>query len=192
MPNYGLGPSPANGQYFAGAASGSLFSGGNQAAVTTALTAGLTTTYTGGLILANPPTNTGIILILLRVQVAFIVAQTNAAAIGLGVGSGVAITSPGTAIASQSALAGGTATATGVLYSPTSATLPAAPYLTRLIGSVDTGALTTEVNGSSLALDLQGSIILPPGSYACITSTATGTASSFLGSFTWVEAQSSL
>ena len=185
VPQYG--PNPANGQFYPGAINGTLFMGSNQAVVTTALTAGVPTAYTGGLVLANPTTSP-VNLIIQRVQAAFVVAQTNAAVISVGIGhSSSALSGTLTVVASTPAVAGSSAVANGLLYSSASVTLPVAPYLARIIGSVATGALTTEVDASNLALDIQGGIILPPGGFACFLSSATGTASSFFGSFVWTE-----
>ena len=157
--------------------------------VATALSAGLPTTYTGGLVLVNPPTSTTN----LRIQTAkaiFIIAQTNVSVIGLGIGfSATPLAGTLTAVASLPGNNGATpAVAQGLLYSSASITLPAAPYLARVIGIAETGAVTTGVTNNGLSIDLQGSIILPPGGYAVFTSSAAGTASSFLGSFVWVEA----
>ena len=165
-----------------------LFSGGNQAAVATALAAGVPTAYTGGLVLANPITST-VRLVLNRVAAAFVVAQTNAAVIGLGLGiSASALAGTLTVVPSiQTNLDLTPNTPQGVLYSSASVTLPIAPYLSRLLGAVATGALTVGLGGAPLSLDLQGGIILPPGGFACILSSSAGTASSFLGSFTWSE-----
>ena len=182
-----FGPNVGSGLYYPTAIQGNMYSGGNQAVVATALAAGLPTAHTGGLVLANPAAS-GVNLVLQRASAAFIVAQTNAAAIGLGVGfSATALAGTLTAVASKNVNPGSSNTASGLLYSSAAITLPVAPYLARLIGSVDTGALTTEVNGSALALDLQGSVILPPGGFACFVSSAAGTASSFFGAFIWVE-----
>lgn len=163
--------------------------GGNQAVVATALAAGLPTTYTGGLVLANPTTST-VSLRIQKARCAFILAQTNASLIGIGVGySASALSGTLTAVPSIPGTGGASpAVAQGLLYSSASVTLPAAPYLAKIIGAIDTGALTTEVNSPILEADIQGAIILPPGGYAVFTSSAAGTASSFFGSFTWVEA----
>ena len=187
MPNYPVGPNPGNGAAFNASNSGLLFSGGNQAVVATALSAGVPTTYTGGLVLYNPlasPVN----LILQEVRVAFVVAQTNAAVIGLGLGtSGTALAGTLTAVPSFNNNPGSSNTANGLLYSSASIALPVAPYLARIIGAVDTGALTTGVTGSGLALALNGGVLLTPGSFAVILSSAAGTASSLFASFVWVE-----
>lgn len=186
----GYAPNLSLGQYAnaAGGISGQLFQGGNQAVVATAFTAGVPTTYTGGLVLANPPTSTVNVRIQ-QVKAAFIVAQTNAAVIGLGIGySTTALSGTLTAVPSLPGNPASTAVAQGLLYSSASITLPAAPYLARIVGALDTGAITTGVSNSGIALDIQGSIILPPGGYAVFLSSAAGTASSFIGSFVWVEA----
>jgi hypothetical protein len=188
MPNYPVGPNPGYGTAFNAANSGALFIGGNQAVVATALTAGVPTAYTGGLILYNPLGNTGNNLVILRAQVAFILAQTNPAVISLGVGySASPLTGTLTAVPAVNGNAGSPATPTGLLYSSASVTLPAAPVRAGIIGAVNTGAETVGLASPNLALDVNGSIILQPGGYACILSSAAGTASSMLATFTWVE-----
>jgi hypothetical protein len=66
------------------------------------------------------------------------------------------------------------------LYSSASITLPAAPVVAKPLGSFSKF-------GGSVDVDLAGQIILQPGGYAVFTSTAAGTASSSLFSFTWEE-----
>lgn len=165
-----------------------IFSGGNQAVVATALSAGVPTTYTGGLVLANP-TNSTVNLVLNKVAAAFVVAQSSAAVIGLGLGiSASALSGTLTAVPSISNnLSLTPPTPQGLLYSSASITLPTAPVLSRIIGAVDTGALTVDTVKAPLILDVQGGVILPPGGFACILSSAAGTASSFFGSFAWSE-----
>ena len=189
MPNYGLGPTPATGQYYSAAIQGNLYRGGNQAVVATAMTAGVPTAYTGGLVLSNPIAS-AVNLVLQSASAAFVVAQTNAAVISVGASYApvTAITGTLTAVPVQAAVAGATtANAKGKLYSSASITLPAAPQLSIIVGAVDTGALTTGVGSSPMRADIQGGLIIPPGGQAVFLSSATGTASSFLGSFTWLE-----
>ena len=177
-----------HGRYYQPTFLGRAFRGGNQAAVATALTAGLPTTYTGGLVLYNPASS-GVNLAINQASYAFVVAQTNASMIGLGVGySASALAGTLTAVASEAGFVNSSpATAQGLLYSSASITLPVAPYLACQLGVVDTGALTTGPNGAAVTVDLGGSIILGPGAYACFLSSAAGTASSFLGAFAWEE-----
>lgn len=189
----GVGPSPAFGQYYSASLNnGQMFRGGNQAAVATAFAAGLPTTYTGGLILANPIGNAKKI-ILIKAKASFVLAQTNVALIGLGVGySATALTGTLTAVPIQNTLVAGAPAvpnaSTALLVSSASVTLPTAPYLAAHLGTVDTGATTTAVAGGELEAAFDGSIVLGPGGFVCFTSSAAGTASSFLGAFTWVEA----
>jgi hypothetical protein len=176
-----------HGRYYQPANLGRLFSGGNQAPVPTALPAGLTESYTGGLVLYNP-VGSGVNVALLLAEYALVVAQTNAASIGLAVGqSATAPTGTLTAIAPVPGVVGSSATPEALLYSSAAITLPVVPTLVRNLGVCDTGALTTGPSGAAGLSDLGGSIILPPGGFACFVSTAAGTASSFLGAFTWEE-----
>jgi hypothetical protein len=182
--------SELHGPAYEAAYRGSLFTGGSQAVVATALQTGLTTTATGGLILNNPIGNTKN-LVLRSATVGLILAQTNASVIGIGVGysASVAIAGTLTVIASQPCLVGpgGPAASSGILYSSASVTLQATPVLARILGSVSTGALTVDQETAIGPVDLQGSIVLQPGAFACFTSSAAGTASSMFFSFTWEE-----
>lgn len=168
---------------------GQTFFGANQAVVATALAAGLTATNTGGLVLNNPIGNTKN-LVLRAVSVGIILAQTNAAVLSIGVGFSptVAIGGTLTAITPQSALVGAAGqAATAGLYSSASITLQATPVYARHIASVSTGALTVGQGISLGPIDLQGGIVLQPGAYANIISSAAGTASSLFFAFLWNE-----
>ena len=176
------------GPQYAAAYRGNTFIGANQAVVATALAAGLTATNTGGLVLNNPIGNTKN-LVLRAVSVGVILAQTNAAVISIGTGysSTVAIAGTLTAITPSNALVGpGGAASTAGLYSSASITLQATPVIARHICSVSTGALTVQ-QGLQFYVDLQGGIVLQPGAYANIVSSAAGTASSLFFGFVWTE-----
>ena len=176
-----------HGLLYTPASSARLFSAGNQAVVATALAAGLPTAYTGGLVLYNPLAST-VNLSILRASFRFVLPQTNVAVIGLGVAqSGTALTGTLTAVASASNNVGSAATAQGKLYSSASVTLPVAPYLARVLGSVDTVTPTTGLGSLQGESDIAGGIILTPGAYCVFTSSAAGTASSFFGNFVWEE-----
>ena len=71
-----------------------------------------------------------------------------------------------------------------------SATLPTGtPTLNTILGAGLTGAITTSMAGLGGVVDLEGTIILPPGAYcAFYTSTASG-ASGGAFSFTWEECE---
>jgi len=190
----GVGPQPGYGtvnQQFGplryAARRGSLFRGGNQAVVATALQTGLTTASTGGLILYNPLTST-VNLSILEAAFGFIVAQTAAGVIGLAVGSAAtAPTGTLTAITPVNALVGSTKTPSGKLYSSATITLPAAPVLAKILTTVDTGAITVAPNGGPAASDVAGAIELTPGSYCLFVSSGASVASSFFGSYLWEE-----
>lgn len=159
-----------------------MFNAANQA--TTATTAGLATTYTG-LVLSNPIGST-VNLIVTKVGYSFGVAFTAAAAIGVMVGynsgTNVTHTTPSTP---RSSFVGVGAAGVGLV--DVAATLPTAPVVHTIFGTGLTGAITTEEAVSAEIVDMEGSIILPPGAYAAIyTSTASG-AASFIGSIAWTE-----
>lgn len=166
---------------------GQLYRGGNQAAVATAMTAGLPTTYTGGLVLYNPVTSTASLSIR-EVAFNFVVAQTAVAVVGLAVAaSATPISGTLTAVPIQNALVGSGATPQAKLYSSASITLPVAPVLVATLGTQYTGAVTTiPVDGPNV-VTIAGGIELSPGSYCVFTSSATGVANSFIGQFVWEE-----
>jgi len=158
------------------------FNAANQAATTTS--AGLSTTYTG-LCISNPIGST-VNVVLDKVGYSFIVAFPAAAAIGLMVGynssTNVTHTTPGTPRSSFFGVG-----ANGQALVDTASTLPTAPVIHTLFASGLTGAITTGEFISGDIVDLEGSVILPPGAYAAIyTSTASG-ASGFFGSLQWSE-----
>jgi hypothetical protein len=166
---------------------GKLFRGGNQAPVPTAMTAGLPTTYTGGLVLYNPVASTASLSIR-EVAFGFVVAQTAAATVGLAVArSASALTGTLTVVPNQNALVGSSATSQGILYSSASITLPTAPVLVANLGTQYTGAITTVPFDGPNIVPIAGGIELAPGAYCVFTTTATGIASSFTGQFVWEE-----
>lgn len=68
-----------------------------------------------------------------------------------------------------------------------SVTLPVAPWLERVVGKVDTGALTVQTQSAPSFIDLAGSIILPPGAYLAIFTSTASAAAGFIGSIGWTE-----
>lgn len=159
----------------------SLFAAANQTPVTT--TVGVATTYVG-LCLSNP-VGSNINLVLDRVAYSFLVAFPAAATLGIMVGynssTNVTHTTP---ITPRSQFVGAPA---GFGLVDAAATLPTAPYLNNVLGAGLTGAITTGVGSALNILEINGSIIIPPGGYAALyTSTASG-ASAFAGSFLWQE-----
>jgi hypothetical protein len=76
--------------------------------------------------------------------------------------------------------------ASGVGLLDSSSVMPTAPTLNTIVGAGLTGAVTVQTNMVGF-IDLEGSIILPPGAYvATYTSTISGAAGSSF-SFTWEE-----
>ena len=158
-----------------------MFSGASQVAATT--TVGLATTYTG-LCLYNP-IGSNVNLVVNKVGYAFIVAFPAAAAIGLMAGYNAATAVSGVTAGTVVSEFLGQPVGQGLVA--TAITMPTAPTLRMLLGSGLTGAITTEEAVSGETIDLEGSIVIPPGGYlAFYTSTVSGT-SGFFGSFQWEE-----
>lgn len=157
---------------------------GSNGATPSVTTVALATTYTG-LCLFNPGSS-GVNLILTKVGYSFLVAFPAAATIGLMVGYSNVNISTYTLAASPgaSSLIGAGLIPNGKVC--LSATLTGTPTLHTVFGEGLTGAITTVPEGMNI-VDMDGSVILPPGAYAAIyTSTVSG-AASLAGSFQWIE-----
>tara|TARA_R110000868_G_scaffold320909_4_gene581922 strand:+ start:6350 stop:6970 length:621 start_codon:yes stop_codon:yes gene_type:complete len=173
----GLAATQLNPRYYETTYRRQTFTIANQTGVTTS--AALATTYVG-LCIANPTTST-INAVITKVGYAFLVAQAAATAVGIMTGVGASITA---AVTPRNRYVG---SVTSQVLASTSLTLPGTPVLETILATGLTGAITTSPNGIGGFVDLEGSLILPPGAFACFyTSTASG-AASFLGSFQWVE-----
>ncbi len=170
-----------HGRYYEAVYRRTMFNGAITGQVTTV---GLATTYTG-LCLSNPvgsPVN----LVLDKVGFAFIVAFAAGSAVGLmtGYSAGTNVTHT-TPVTPRSQFYTGGGGGYGLLDS--AATLPVAPTVNTILASGLTGAITTTPFVPNGLVDLEGSIILPPGAYCAIyTSTASGAAAGAF-SFTWEE-----
>jgi len=162
---------------------GKLFYGSN-GATPSVTTVALATTYTG-LCLYNPA-GSGVNVIVEQVGYSFLVAFPAAATIGLLVGSSAAGIVTASAAASP-----GAPSKIGSAYVPAalcalSATLVGTPKLHTVFGEGLTAAITTAPQGMHL-INMDGSVVLPPGAYCAIyTSTVSG-AASLCGSFHWQE-----
>lgn len=153
------------------------YAAANQAA--TATTVGLATTYTG-IALYNPIGST-VNLAIENIGAAFIVAP--AAALGFGVAVGYnAATAPSsvTSLTPRNEFIGIGAAGQGLCYS--AATLPTAPTVERVLGSI-----AAAIFPGQLVFEIKGGIVLPPGAYAILYTSAASGASGFLGSFSWEE-----
>lgn len=170
-----------HGRYYESAYRRAMFSGSITGQVTSV---GVTTIYTG-LALSNP-IGSAVNLVLNKCGYAFTVAFAAGATIGLmtGFNSGINVTHS-TPVTPRSQFFTGAGAGVGLLDS--SATLPTAPTLNTVLGAGLTGAITTTPFGCAGLVDLEGSIILPPGAYcAFYTSTASGAAGGAF-SFQWEE-----
>lgn len=157
---------------------GNMFNVASQAGVVTSV--GVNATYTG-LVLANPITS-NVNLVLNKCAAGQTVIETVVNAFGLAFGynktTNVTLSVSATP---QSNLIGSGLSAKAV--AATGATLPTAP----LFGPV-WGTNPTATTDASALIDLEGSIILIPGAYACwVTATAASPAAACWFSFSWEE-----
>jgi len=165
------------GKYVEAVREGRVFVAANQAAV--ALTAALATTYTG-LVLVNP-SNSGKDVVMLRFGYSFSVAVPTATVIGLMTGEGTS--GIASAITPRNRLMGGGPSS---MIVDNGATLPGTPVLEQVFGQGHTLATTGTAAGPITDIDLDGSLIVTPGSFVAVYSFAACTAS-FIGSFMWEE-----
>lgn len=166
-----------HGRYYETAYRRNMFSGTNQSGVTTV--AGLVTGITGGLVLANP-TSATVNLVLTKVGWAVTSAPTLAMVVGLMVGTSTTALSNTTSATSKNNFIGA-ASPQGALYS--AATLPVTPTISHILGVTTITTLASQTN----FVDLEGSLILPPGSFVSFYTSTASAATSFFGSFQWEE-----
>jgi hypothetical protein len=167
--------SELHGRYYETAYRRNLFYGANQAAQTT--TAAFATTYTG-LCLSNTPGN-AYNLVLNKVGITLASAPAATSVIGLMGNFSATAVNHTTSLTPGSTFIGG-ASPTGKADS--ASVLPLAPVLiVPLMGGFTAGSLPS---GNPILLDLEGSVIVPPGAYVSIY---TSTAVSGLFSFFWEE-----
>jgi len=147
---------------------------------TTAVTSGTTTAIVG--ILVSNPINSPVNLVLNKVGYTVSVAPAAIMPMFLGVGynAGTNVTHT-TALTVRNAFVGVGASGYGTADS--SFTLPTAANFTHLLGNV----FTTVTTNSPTFVDLEGSVVLPPGAYAGIFSTVAAGSAGFFGSMSWEE-----
>jgi hypothetical protein len=151
----------------------------------TTTSAALSTTFTGFLLLN--PNNSSVNFVINKIGMSFLVAFTAAAAIGIQTGNQntaalSGLTTTNTQIRSN--FVGQPATSVGLTYSAATTTAPA---LQMLFGAGLTGAITTTPQIPGFAVDIEGSLIIPPGAWiGTYTSTASG-ASGTLATITYEE-----
>ena len=158
-----------------------------QAVLATALSTGLTATYTGGLVLFNP-VNSPVNIALDTAMFAQIIAQTSVSALGIGVGNGLGVnptaTTP-TNLARNKKVGG--PTGFGVSWSMASVTLPVAMTLDTVLGTATEGIITSDPGLMPGYFELKGGIVLAPGCFCAFTASAGLIASSYILGLEWTE-----
>lgn len=178
--------SELHGQYYEGAYRKTRFGGSMQALLATATIAGLGTTVTGTTVLYNPPGNSNNVVIE-KFGVGFVLAPAAPLIYGLATGfSTTALSGTLTSLTPKSKNIGSGIQPTAGLVASASVTLPVAATVDQVLGHLDTGAVTTVTNVASL-FDIQGSIILPPGGFCHLWTSAALLASAHMASFQWEE-----
>ena len=173
--------SELHGRYYEQGYRRNLFNAATQAGVTT--TAGLVTGYTG-LALTNPTTST---VNLVLTKVGYTVNAVPAATMVVG----LAFNTSTTAVTQTTAITGrncflGAAAPQGLVAS--SVTFPTAPIISHILGKVDFIATPANLYATTMTMvDMEGSIVMPPGSYICLYTSTASAATSFFGSFQWEE-----
>jgi hypothetical protein len=152
---------------------GNMFSVANQAAVTTSTT--LNTTFTG-LSVANP-VGSGVNLVITKFNCEQF-AVGAAAVVSIAAGAGAAAGS----LTIRNRLYAGAASKA---VASAGATI-AAPILIMPVGSVGSVATTAYGLQPGISVDLEGSLIIPPGYFVC-TDTSIATTTALIFSFTWLE-----
>lgn len=163
------------GKYYELTNNGQVYVAANQAAV--AITAALATTYTG--LMVGNAAGTGKNLVMLMATYATTVAVPTATAIGLMAGSMTALASTITPVNRK---IGGAASIAWVEDSCTIGT----PILHQAFATAWTEVTTASTLSQPNVVDLEGSLILPPGTFVAFYSTAANSAA-FLLSLMWAE-----
>jgi hypothetical protein len=169
-----------HGRYYETVFRKAMFSGGNNSGVTT--TVGTATTYTG-LVLSNPigsPVN----LVVNKVGISNSVAPAAAMILGLMTGfSGTTNVVQTTPVVPQGNFVG---QGNGVGLLAVSATLPVTPTL-RMVLAFLTATAVTVVEEPDVFIDLEGSLILPPGAFVAVYTSVASGAAALAASFQWEE-----
>ena len=171
--------SELHGRYYEQTYRGNMFSVASQAVATT--TVGLATTYTG-LCLANPISSTVNLLLNKCTLMQSVIQATQVEGYAIAFGSNkttnVTLSTPAT---TQSNIIGSGYVSKAV--AATSATLPTAP----LYGGFLQNTAAASTNGPGAIIDFEGSIILPPGAYACFVTPTQASVAGLWFSFQWEE-----
>lgn len=173
--------SELHGRYYENTYRRNMFLAANPSGVTTTATTSGSTTAIVGINISNP-INSPVNLVLNKVGYSVFVAPASDMPMFLGIGynSGTNVTHT-TALTPRNAFVGVGAAGYGLVDS--SSSFPTAPNFTHVLGAVYS---TLTSNGPTI-IDLEGSVILPPGAYAGIFSTVASGSSGFVGSISWEE-----
>lgn len=158
----------------------SMYTAATLGATPVATTSQLATTYTG-LWIQNPTTST-VNLVLTKCGYSSIVVQTSALTVGLMTGS--LVTTVTTAVTPRNRFVGGVSSQA---LAGTAATFTNAPVLETILGTIHTGALNLTGVQPMTNVDLEGSLILPPGAYCAFYTSAASAATSMHFSLQWIE-----
>lgn len=174
--------SELHGRYYETAYRRNMFSAALTAATTN--TAALPTAITG-LLLYNPPSST-INVALNKVSMAFIIAWPAAAAVGLQIGTAVGALTGLATSATVRPLFGGLPNNSGQALAYSGATVPTAGNVVTIAAAGLTGLITVQPQ-APITFDMEGSVVLPPGTWvATYSSTVSGT-NGMWASFTYEE-----
>lgn len=172
----GLAATQLNPRYYESTYRRQTYTVANQAAVST--TAVLSGTYTG-LLIANPTTST-VNAVITKVGWASTVAPATAGVVGIATGTGSTIST--NLITARNRFVGGVG---AQCLASNNLTLPGTAVVETILGSY-AAAITLAPN----MVDLEGSLILPPGAFAYLYTSSAITLSTtfgFWGSFQWTE-----
>jgi hypothetical protein len=172
--------SELHGRYYESAYRRNLFNAAVQGTgITTS--AGLVTGYTG-LALTNPTSST-VNLVVTKVGYGVNAAPAAVMVVSLAFNTSTTAVTQTTAITGRNNFLGGAAPQ-GLAASAT--TFPTAPINSHILGVIGTNAITA-INETVDLIDMEGSIVMPPGSYIAIVTSTASAATSFWGSFQWEE-----
>lgn len=172
----GLTVSQLNPRYYEETYRRQTYTIANQTGVTTTttLTSGQTCT---GLLIQNPTTST-VNTVITKVGYGITVAPAAAMLIGLMTGTGASITS---GVTPRNRFVGGVSAQT---LASTSVALPGTAVIETILAVYQTTTLPAYTMNF---IDLEGSLILPPGAFCAFYTSAASGASGFFGSFQFVE-----
>ncbi len=156
------------------------FNAATQAVATT--TVGLATTYTGLCLSNNVGNSVNLVLTKASIMQSVIQStQVEAYAIACGFNATTSVTHTAALVGIKNNFIGSGTVAQAT--ADTSATLPTAPFYHTFVHN--TGTATAD--GTGAVIDLEGSIILPPGGYALWVTPAQASVAGLWFSFDWVE-----